>query len=176
MFLECVMYTKQIRLWSQEIHGHLSLAALIFLSIWCGFRYGLTLWLWWRNEVAPQINLLLLGAGFGLGYHALLLELTGSSNLVDSMIRLQSELFWGGKPAGKHSPVLVVGFGIHIPPPLVYLLKAAHPGVGWLQGCRAAHFSNTLQMISQPHGDAPCWPNSNILAVSPIPVLMFLIL
>lgn len=56
---------------------------------------------------------------------------------------------------------------------LVCLPEPAHAVVKWLQGCGAAHFSNTSQIVSRPHSDAPCWPSSSISAISPIPVLIF---
>lgn len=56
---------------------------------------------------------------------------------------------------------------------LVCLPEPAHAVVRWLQGCGAAHFSNTSQIASRPHSNAPCWPSSSISAISPIPVLIF---
>lgn len=56
---------------------------------------------------------------------------------------------------------------------LVCLPEPAHAVVRWLQGCGAAHFSNTSQIASRPHSSAPCWPSSSISAISPIPVLIF---
>lgn len=167
----------QVRLWSQEIHVQLPLASLNFQSIWCGFRYGfnfVTVMIYASCTPNKQtFSSMVLALALAIFLYAFSWVDAGSS----WHIWLQGELLQGGEPAGDHSPVLVVGFDffcIFFPPPLANLPKPAHPGVRWLQGCEATHFSNTSQIESQPHGDASCWPNSNISVVSSIPVLIFL--
>lgn len=137
----------------------------------------LTLWLWWFMQVAPQINkhsppwcwLWPWPYSYMLFLELTLVPVDTSDSKVSCFREVNQQeiihLFW------LWGLIFCIFF---FPPPLANLPKPAHPGVRWLQGCEATHFSNTLQIESQPHGDASCWPNSNISVVSSIPVLIFL--